>query len=238
MTSTVISLKKSVWQRLGARLRRFRLPRDLAGETGTDSVAFSIAFIALCAKLAKADGLVTRDEVIMFRQIFEIPASEERAVARVYDLCRQSTTGFEAYARQIDRSLGVDDIEARCDVLDGLALIAMADGEFHPDEEAFLRSVADCLGVPDAHLAGILARHVPDRQDPFLVLQLSPDAEIEDLRQARRALAKLHHPDRMTARGIPAEMRAIAQHRMAAINAAYDEALRLIGQRQASDLQP
>ena len=58
------------------------------------SVAFTIAVIALSAKMAKADGRVTRDEVMAFRQVFHIPPAEERAAARVFNLAREDVAGF------------------------------------------------------------------------------------------------------------------------------------------------
>src|SRR4029079_2343893 len=66
-------------------------------------VAFSIAMIALSAKMAKADGIVTQDEVRAFLEIFAIPAEEARNVARLYDLAKQDTAGFEVYAERMAR---------------------------------------------------------------------------------------------------------------------------------------
>jgi len=59
-------------------------------------VAFSVAMIALSAKMAKADGVVTQDEVRAFQSIFEVPKSEARNVARLYDLAKRDIAGFEA----------------------------------------------------------------------------------------------------------------------------------------------
>src|SRR6188472_2220795 len=60
-------------------------------------VAFSVAMIALSAKMAKADGIVTQDEVRAFQEIFHIPPKEARNVARLYDLAQGNVAGFEAY---------------------------------------------------------------------------------------------------------------------------------------------
>ena len=65
------------------------------------SVGFTIAVIALGAKMAKADGEVTRDEVHTFRRIFEIPPGEEAHAAQVFNLARQDVAGFNVYARKV-----------------------------------------------------------------------------------------------------------------------------------------
>jgi len=190
----------------------------------TDSVVFSIAFIALAAKLAKADGQVTRGEIAMFRHIFEIPPEETQNVARVYDLCRQETTGFETYARQMSSALAraADGDTLREDVLDGLFHIAMADGEFHPDEEVFLREVHRIFGLPDGVFRRLKARHVPEFHDPYSILGVPEDATPAQLRAARRNFLRENHPDRLVAKGLPREMVALAHARIADFNAAYD----------------
>src|SRR6056297_583644 len=64
-------------------------------------VGFAIAVIALGAKMAKADGLVTRDEVAAFREVFTIPQGEEKNAARVFNLARTDVAGFDVYAGRI-----------------------------------------------------------------------------------------------------------------------------------------
>ena len=221
--------RSSLWQRIldllevGMGTVRSLLERP----TGVDSVTFSIAFIALAAKLAKADGTVTRDEVTMFRRIFEIPPDEEANAARVYDLCRQDPTGYEFYARQMARTLqGSSGAERTLEtVLDGLFHIAMADGDYHPSEDAFLRAVARLFGLPNHLFLRLRAQHVPAFEDPWAVLGLEPGADAVTLARARRAFLIDNHPDRLIAHGLPSEMIALANARLAAFNDAYDKVL-------------
>lgn len=188
------------------------------------SIGFTIAVIALGAKMAKADGLVTRDEVTAFREVFQIPPAEEGNAARIFNLARNDVAGFEGYARQIARLFG-EGHAALEDVLEGLFHIAMADGEYHPSENAFLEEVAAIFGVEGAAFASIRARYSPDHKDPYAVLAVAPDADLGEIRSRWRALVRETHPDRMIARGVPEEAVKIATKRLSEINDAYEAIL-------------
>lgn len=187
------------------------------------SVGFTIAVIALGAKMAKADGAVTRNEVAAFRQVFQIPPGEEANAGRVFNLARQDVAGFEAYAGKI-RAMFRDDHVILTDLMEGLFHIAVADGTFHEREEAFLRRVADILRIDDRAWRAIRARHVPGAApDPWDVLGLPPTATLEEARAAWKAAVRESHPDRMIARGIPPEALRLAERRLIAVNEAWRE---------------
>ncbi|MBN2906318.1 MAG: molecular chaperone DjiA [Rhodobacteraceae bacterium] len=186
------------------------------------SVAFTIAVIALGAKMAKADGRVTRDEVAAFREVFTIPRSEEANAAHVFDLARRDVAGFEEYARRIARMFR-DDQGPLCDLMEGLFFIALADGAYHPGEDAFLTRVAQILGLSERQFAILRARFVPDAiPDPYTVLGVDPDDDLDTIRKAWRAEVRESHPDRMQARGVPEEAVKLAERRLIAINHAWE----------------
>ncbi|WP_411890216.1 TerB family tellurite resistance protein [Yoonia sp. SDW83-1] len=187
------------------------------------TVAFTIAVIALGAKMAKADGVVTRDEVIAFREVFVIPAAEEENAARVFNMARQDVAGFDTYARRIKAMYGTDDAPL-CDLLEGLFHIAMADGIYHPKEDAFLREVAEIFGFDERRFRSIRAQFVEDAErDPYDVLRVEPDAPLDEIRASWRKLVRETHPDQMMARGVPEEAIKLAERRMVAINRAWEQ---------------
>ena len=185
------------------------------------SVGFTIAVIALGAKMAKADGQVTRDEVAAFRRVFTIPKAEEASAAKVFDLARQDVAGFDAYARKIRAMFKPSDRDVLIDLMEGLFHIAVADRTFHPAEEAFLRNVAQIFGLDDPCFRSLRARHVQD--DPSGVLGVDPNASDDAVRKAWRDGVKASHPDVMLARGVPPEAVKLAQDRLRALNTAWDE---------------
>lgn len=187
------------------------------------SVGFTIAVIALGAKMAKADGQVTRDEVTAFREVFAIPTEEEGNAARIFNLARQDVAGFDIYARKIAAMLGSGD-PVLVDLMEGLFHIAMADGEFHPHEDTFLREVARIFGVDDRCFRSLLTRFVPDApRDPYDVLRVPHDAPLADVRAAWRQAVRDSHPDRMRARGLPDEALKLAEQRLIDVNRAWEE---------------
>lgn len=187
-------------------------------------VAFSIAMIALSAKMAKADGIVTPDEVEAFREIFDIPADDARRVAKLYNLAKQDVAGYQAYARQLADlcGSGEQDCPLLIDILDGLFHIAKADGIVHQKEMGFLGDVAAIFGVSENEFERLKARHVDQgTRDPYRILGLESGVTREEARRRYLALVRENHPDRLLARGLPEEFVKIANDRVAAINDAW-----------------
>lgn len=218
----------SVWTRIAEALSALRSGEGLSAifdrlrSPPDRTVGFAIAVIALGAKLAKADGLVTRNEVRAFREVFAIPAGDEAQAARVYNLARQDVAGFETYARRIARMYDGDP-GPLSDLLEGLFHIAMSDGDYHPGENAFLATVAETFAIDPPAFSRLRARFVPDaEQDPFAILGVAQDAPLAEIRAAWRALVRDSHPDRAIARGLPAEAVALAEKRLIAVNRAMD----------------
>ena len=187
------------------------------------TVGFTIAVIALGAKMAKADGQVTRDEVAAFREVFTIPPQEEANAARIFNLARQDVAGFEEYARRIKRMFG-DSREPLCDLMEGLFFIALADGEYHPKEDDFLDRVRRIFGIGEREFRTMRAMFVTDAlPDPYAVLGVAPEAPFEEIHAAYKRLVRETHPDRMQARGVPEEAVKLAEARLRQINAAWEE---------------
>lgn len=186
-------------------------------------VAFTIAVVALGAKMAKADGVVTRDEVDAFKEVFKIPPEEAKNVARFFDQAKKDSIGFEPYARQIAGMFRHQPAVLE-ELLDCLFHIARADGVYHPGEKKFLGSVADIFGFEEATFRRIEARNMgPDKADPYTVLGVTREQSDAQIKSAYRTLIKEHHPDKLVAQGMPAEVVELANEKLATINDAYDK---------------
>ena len=218
----------SIWTRIADALEALRSGESLAAvfdrlrSPPERSIAFTIAVIALGAKMAKADGQVTRDEVTAFREVFHIPPQEEDNAARLFNLARQDVAGFEDYAQRISRMFEKAD-GTLCDLVEGLFHIAMADGDYHPNEDQYLHRVSEIFGLSERQFRAIRTRFVPDAEpDPWAVLGVEPGTPKDEIRAAWRTLVRETHPDRMVARGVPEEALRMTEKRLIAINRAWE----------------
>src|SRR6476620_9162974 len=183
---------------LGGVAGHYVIDRDQEQDGPAENqVAFTVGVIALGAKMAKADGVVTMDEVNAFKEVFKVPEGEMKNVARVFNLAKQDVAGYEAYAEQL-AVMFKGNRKLLEDVLEGLFHIAKADEVLHPREEQFLQQVAKRFGI-------------------------DPSISNEALKSQYRKLVADNHPDKLMARGVPKEFVAIATEKIAAINEAYGQ---------------
>lgn len=198
-------------------------------EDVTRQIGFTIGVIALGAKMAKADGVVTQAEIAAFRRVFRTAPDEEKNVARLFNQAKRDVAGFESYAHQLSRMLRDSPLVLE-QVLDCLFVIATADGKVTPDELRYLERVAEIFGIGKADFARIRETHLgPDESDPFTVLGVAHDAPLEEIRARHRQLVRENHPDRLMAQGMPQEAIDVATDKVARINAAWDQVRRQRG---------
>ena len=205
-------------------------PPGLPGE----DPAFTTAVTALGAKLAKADGQAGAREFEVFAEVFQPEPASQGNVRRLYQLARQTTRGFESYARRLAKRY------RQCpqlleDVLDGLFFVATSDGVITADELAYLERVSQLFGQSALTFRRLKATHLGfEREDPYAVLGVPHDASDAEVRAAWRAQLSDAHPDRARARGLPDEFIEVAEAKAAAINSAFDCVMR---ERRALALQ-
>jgi DnaJ like chaperone protein len=220
----------SIWSQLSSLSRRaFEDDAAPGTEVGApncgpdpNDLEFTAAVVGLGAKLAKADGLVTIDEVAAFSRVFRSAPGDEPAMRRVFDIARQTVLGYESYARRIGKRYR----DRPClleGVLDGLFQIAGSDGAITGDELAYLKSVSDLFEFSDDTFRRIMASHLgQDADDPYAVLGVRNDAPFEEIRAVYRKLMLENHPDTVTAaKSAPREYEPVAHEKSAAITTAY-----------------
>ena len=110
----------SIWQRLTAitgslawagsltgMLRMLPGSTLISGEPRT-GVTFTIGLVALAGKMAKADGVVTPEEIAAFNRVLSVPQEEMANVRYVFDLATQDVAGFAAYLERYAAGVAVE----------------------------------------------------------------------------------------------------------------------------------
>jgi len=191
--------------------------------------AFTMGVIVLGAKMAKADGRVTREEIEAFKRVFRVPESQADAVGRLFNQARRSADGFEPYAFQLAQIFR-NRPEVLEEVLGGLIIIGAADsGGLSPAELRFLSRVAIIFGFNDTDFMRIAARagiklegQEKPHDESYAILGLRESASVEEIKKTYRVLIRTHHPDKLVAAGMPPEFVVTATEKMKRINVAYD----------------
>ena len=197
-------------------------PPGLPGE----DPAFSTAVTALGAKLAKADGNAQAQEFDAFSSVFQSDGESAGNVRRLYQLARQTTRGFESYARRLAKRYRNCPMLLE-DVIDGLFFVATSDGVVTADELVYLERVSELFGQSPLTFRRLKATHLGlEAGDPYVVLGVAHDASDAQVRAAWKTILSESHPDRARARGLQSEFVEVAEAKAAAINSAFDTVMR------------
>ena len=210
---------------------KIQSPDGVGFDADTRQVAFTTAVIVLCAKMAKADGQVTPDEIAAFKRMFQIPPDEMKKVGELFNEAKKESTGFEPYAEQVGRLFAHEPAVLE-ELIAALFIIAKADGVVDPSELTFVAQVAARFGF-DAHqferLKTIHLGNSGGEANPYEILSLTKDADEKTIKSTYRKLIRENHPDTLMAQGVPQEFIDLATDKMATINAAYDQISKLRG---------
>ncbi len=188
-------------------------------------VAFTVAIIALSAKMAKADGIITRSEITAFRQKVHIPTEDLKRVGQFWDLARKTPDGFQSYARQSVELFG-----SRAPILEQLLellfFIAKADGEISSPEWNYLNTVSSIFGFDKHEFQRMADIYGSGEGAAYTILGIPADASQSEIKEAWRKLVHENHPDKLISQGLPDEFVQAATDRLRLINAAYHSMLK------------
>ncbi len=221
------------------RMRRSRgklsrvLPQGRAGRIAAPArdhhqSAAATALIILGAKLAKADGVVSREEIRSFRARFRISEQLVGGVGHIYNQAKNTSAGFEPYARQL-AAFHNNSQTALEEIIVGLFEVALADGELHPNELQYLREVATLFEIEPSRFAEIRQTFLQisgvkdPTEDAYRLLGVQRETADAEIKKAYRDLVRELHPDRLTARKFSPHIIDQATMCLAAINGAYDK---------------
>ena len=211
----------------GHALDKFKTKEKLPEELALKQIGFTIGVIVLSAKMAKADGKVTKSEIKAFKEKINVPDNEIKNVARLWDQAKKTTDGFEVYAKQISNLLEKNSSVLE-ELLNLLVIIAEADGNVSKSELKMIESVSNIFGLTKSQFESIKeSRKSTGKTNPYIILESNPNDDIQTIRKKYLKLSKEHHPDLLISKGVPKEVIEESKKKMRAINSAWNQIQKL-----------
>ena len=188
---------------------------------------FALSLIVLSAKLSKADGQVSKEELIAVKDKLKIPENELDQVGKIFNKAKNESTGYEPYAQQI-AEIYRGNLNVLEEVVNILFYIAEADGNISQSEMNMIQDIAKIFGLNENQFNSLKeSRKSSDKLNPYIVLESNPNDDLSDIRKKYIKLSKEHHPDLLLSKGVPNEVIEESKKKMRAINSAWDQIQKL-----------
>ena len=188
---------------------------------------FALSLIVLSAKLSKADGQVSREELIAVKDKLKIPDNELDQVGKIFNKAKEESQGYEPYAQQIAQ-IYRGNLNVLEEVINMLFYIAEADGNVSKSELEMIENISNIFGLTQTQFESIKeSRKSTGKSNPYIVLESNPNDDIQTIRKKYIKLSKEHHPDLLINKGVPKEVIEESKKKMRAINSAWDQIQKL-----------
>ena len=210
-----------IWIVAGHAIDKIKTKQKLPEESALKQIGFTVGVIVLSAKMAKADGKVTKEEIRAFQNKISVPENEIKNVARLWDQAKKTTDGFEVYAQQICQLLGKNSSVLE-ELLNLLIIIAKADGKITKSEILYLKQVSIIFGFSIEKFERIYSSNLGEISDPYQILGVTRNTPIVEIKNRWKMLASNHHPDKLIAQGLPIDFIEKSTNRLKEINNALD----------------
>ena len=211
---------------LGGRISRSRTSAGFSAIAQGQRM-FALSLIVLSAKLSKADGQVSKEELVAVKDKLKIPDNELDQVGKIFNKAKEESAGYEPYAQQIAQFYK-GNINILEEVINILFYIAESDGDVSKSELDMIENIAKIFGLTESQFLGIKeSRKGSDKLNPYVVLESKPDDDISEIRKKYLLLSKQHHPDLLLSKGVPEEVIEESKNKMRAINSAWDQIQKL-----------
>jgi len=212
---------------IGGKISRARSAAGNFGTFAQPQQIFALSLIVLSAKLSKADGQVSKEELIAVRNKLKIPENEIEQVGKIFNKAKQERTGYEPYAQQIAQ-IYKNNPNVLEEVINILFYIAEADGNVSKSELKMIQHIAQIFSLNQVQFNSIKeSRKNSDKLNPYIVLESKPEENLQTIRKKYLQLSKEHHPDLLISKGVPQEVIAESKKKMRAINSAWDQVQKL-----------
>ncbi len=212
---------------IGGKISRARSGARNFGAFAQPQQVFALSLIVLSAKLSKADGKVSKEELIAVRDKLKIPENEIEQVGKIFNKAKEESSGYEPYAQQIAQ-IYKNNLNVLEEVINILFYIAESDGSVSQSELDMIQNIAKIFGLNQSQFNSIKeSRKTSDKLNPYIVLESKPEEDMQTIRKKYIKLSKEHHPDTLINKGVPKEVIEESKKKMRIINSAWNQIQKL-----------
>jgi DnaJ like chaperone protein len=194
-------------------------------------------FVALMAKVAKADGRIDELEAELISNTFTDVAKAFPQSERVREILKEIFSTEKHTTDNIDeicirlQQLTQREPQKRIMMLTFLTNLAFIDGHFSSEEESIILKIATLLRIDSSRIEAIMQQFAQIHKTPppqttlneaYGLLGADKNEEMKSIKRKYRELVKKYHPDMMQAKGASEEYVKDATQKMQKINAAYE----------------
>jgi len=199
--------------------------RGRLSEGEETQMAFFLGAFSMLAKLAQADGRVSKSEMssidhFMIHDLRLNPQSRDVAIT-IFNTALQSPGTFQEFSRQFyDRFRFQPQLLDL--MIDIMLRVSLADGVMSESEETLIRSAVQIFNFSDSKYSAIRSRYVSDVDKYFAILSCGRNDPDNRIKQQYRKLVQEYHPDKFASKGLPEEFNQLAEDKFREIQQAYD----------------
>ncbi len=187
--------------------------------------AFFASVFGMLGKMAKADGVVSPQEISLVDSLMKnhlkLDQQARRLAVNIFNRAKDDPYPFSQYAQEFYRYFR-NEPNMCLFLFDMLYQVAAVDGQLHPAEEQLLNEAADHLNIPHQHYQNFQKRTTPNANPAYVVLGVTQDASESEVKKAYREKVKEFHPDKIVSKGLPEEFLDFAEEKFKEVNEAYE----------------
>jgi DnaJ like chaperone protein len=186
---------------------------------------FFVSLFSMLAKMAKADGVVSKQEIAAVNSFIAMIRLDEEDKKTAIDIFRNAKSDQYSIYEYADQYRTIANEEMREMIYSALWQVAHSDGEIHKNEDYILRNIYVNLGLR-ASIYNEYSQRVQGNEatntDHYKIIECSSDSSDDEVKKAyRKAIAK-YHPDKIQSKGLPKEFIKLANEKSKKINQAYN----------------
>lgn len=194
------------------------------GHVEQTQATYFISLFSILGKLAKADGVITKEEIKVvddFLSTLRLPEQQKQFARNIFNEAKNSGYSIDDFAAQLYQ-INRAQPTILLSFMDLLFKVAAADGSLDEREEAILIRIKEIFRISDRRFADLKSVYFKEADKYYKLLNCTPDSTNDEIKSNYKKLVKEFHPDRIISKGLPEEFVELATKKFQEIQEAYN----------------